>query len=185
MKLLSLWEPWATLMAIGAKRIETRSWGTHYRGWLAIQASKGGLSKSDLEIQCENPQFRRVLMAIPAFADWMNCVPGRGGTVPPGVFPHGHIVAVVNLLDVLPIDTDYSCDSHVFDDYPELDTPQERAFGNYDDLGRFGWITDKLFRIPTPIPFKAKQGLCEVDETTVDLIRAQWGDERHENRGRG
>lgn len=29
---ISLWQPWATLMAIGAKTIETRSWSTRHRG---------------------------------------------------------------------------------------------------------------------------------------------------------
>src|SRR3954451_22243677 len=38
---LTLTQPWATLVAIGAKQIETRSWGTSYRGWLAIHAAKG------------------------------------------------------------------------------------------------------------------------------------------------
>ena len=37
---LSLWEPWATLMAIGAKTIETRSWPTSHRGPLLICAAK-------------------------------------------------------------------------------------------------------------------------------------------------
>ncbi len=40
MKAISLLQPWATLVAIGAKRIETRSWATNYRGPLAIHASK-------------------------------------------------------------------------------------------------------------------------------------------------
>lgn len=31
MKAISLWQPWASLMAVGAKRYETRSWGTLYR----------------------------------------------------------------------------------------------------------------------------------------------------------
>ena len=31
-KALSLTQPWATLVAMGAKRIETRSWATSYRG---------------------------------------------------------------------------------------------------------------------------------------------------------
>lgn len=35
MKALTLTQPWATLVAIQAKRIETRSWGTDYRGWIA------------------------------------------------------------------------------------------------------------------------------------------------------
>ena len=32
MKCISLWNPWATLMALGVKTIETRSWGTDFRG---------------------------------------------------------------------------------------------------------------------------------------------------------
>lgn len=40
MKALTLWQPWASLVAVGAKRIETRSWQTSYRGPLAIHAAK-------------------------------------------------------------------------------------------------------------------------------------------------
>jgi hypothetical protein len=40
MKAITLWQPWATLIAIGAKRYETRSWATNYRGPLAIHAAK-------------------------------------------------------------------------------------------------------------------------------------------------
>lgn len=40
MMALSLPQPWASLVADGAKRIETRSWGTPYRGPLAIHAAK-------------------------------------------------------------------------------------------------------------------------------------------------
>lgn len=39
-KAVSVLQPWAQLIAIGAKTIETRSWGTAYRGWLGIQASR-------------------------------------------------------------------------------------------------------------------------------------------------
>ncbi len=40
MKAISLWEPWATAMMLGLKKIETRSWPTRYRGDLLICASK-------------------------------------------------------------------------------------------------------------------------------------------------
>src|SRR5207302_1698550 len=40
MKCLSLWQPWASLVVLGAKRIETRSWSTQHRGPLAIHAAK-------------------------------------------------------------------------------------------------------------------------------------------------
>ena len=41
MKALSLLQPWATLIALGYKQYETRSWGTKHRGPLAIHASAG------------------------------------------------------------------------------------------------------------------------------------------------
>jgi hypothetical protein len=40
MKAITIWQPWATLIAIGAKRYETRTWDTSHRGPLAIHAAK-------------------------------------------------------------------------------------------------------------------------------------------------
>jgi hypothetical protein len=39
-KALSLWQPWASAIALGHKLIETRSWSTRYRGPLLIHAAK-------------------------------------------------------------------------------------------------------------------------------------------------
>lgn len=41
MKALSLLQPWATLIMLGYKTLETRSWATKHRGPLAIAASAG------------------------------------------------------------------------------------------------------------------------------------------------
>jgi hypothetical protein len=150
-KLISLWEPWATLMAIGAKRIETRSWQTSYRGWLAIHASKGGLAKSQL----------RETLADLAFAKALECVELKPG----------HILAVVKLEDCCPME-DRGCLPGVFSDYPDLDTQQERAFGDYHP-DRWAWVTDALFRLE-PIPYKASQGLCDVLPEALEEIRRQW-----------
>ena len=38
---LSVTQPWASAMALGLKRIETRSWSSGLRGPIAIHASKG------------------------------------------------------------------------------------------------------------------------------------------------
>jgi hypothetical protein len=40
MKAISLWEPWASAMALGVKHNETRSWPTCHRGDLVICAAK-------------------------------------------------------------------------------------------------------------------------------------------------
>ena len=46
MKILSIKEPFATLIKEGIKRYETRSWKTNYRGEIYIHASKA-MSKSE------------------------------------------------------------------------------------------------------------------------------------------
>ena len=167
MKLISLWEPWATLMAIGAKQIETRSWSTPYRGWLAIHASKGGLPQRDLRAVMAGPEFMAAL--------------GIKGMPPASIakpkFPFGCIIAVVRLLDCCPTET-RGCLSGVFTDYPELDTPQERAFGDFG-RGRWAWVTEDLFRLQEPIPFKAHQGLVDLPPAALAELRKQWrfGDE--------
>lgn len=175
MKLVSQWEPWATLMAIGAKRIETRGWGTDYRGWLAIHACKGGLNRELLQNICFKPFFYQALMLrFAPFSEQVEAQVRHKGWISE-VFPHGKIVAVVNLLDAPPIDPGGICLSGLFDEYPELDTPQERAFGNYDDPGRYGLVTDQVFRLPEPIPFTSRQGkLLDVPLLIEAQIRQQW-----------
>lgn len=49
MKVLSLTEPFATLIKEKKKVVETRSWKTNYRGPLYIHASMTKIAKSDLE----------------------------------------------------------------------------------------------------------------------------------------
>lgn len=40
LKVISLWQPWASLIAAGVKRHETRHWPTGHRGPIAIHAAK-------------------------------------------------------------------------------------------------------------------------------------------------
>lgn len=40
MQVITIRQPWATLIALGEKEYETRSWQTKYRGKLAIHAGK-------------------------------------------------------------------------------------------------------------------------------------------------
>lgn len=51
MKVLSITEPYATLIRNGIKKIETRSWKTNYRGELYIHASSTKIPKEYKENQ--------------------------------------------------------------------------------------------------------------------------------------
>lgn len=82
MKALTLYQPWASAIAAGIKRIETRSWRTHYRGPLAIHAAKG-VPKSikimpeygSLCDMVEKRSGRLAFSAIVATCRLVECVP--------------------------------------------------------------------------------------------------------------
>ena len=51
MRVLTLREPWASLIAYGPKRIETRSWRSSYRGPLYIHAGAAAADREDPHIR--------------------------------------------------------------------------------------------------------------------------------------
>lgn len=79
-KALSLWQPWATLIALRFKEIETRSWSTPYRGKLAIHAAKRKYNPNEV-----TPNFRSLLRQL---------------NIDPAALPYGCIVAIVDLVDI-------------------------------------------------------------------------------------
>ncbi|WP_331281011.1 ASCH domain-containing protein [Brevibacillus thermoruber] len=83
MKAITIHQPWATLIALGEKRFETRSWATKYRGPLAIHAGK----KVDRDA-CEAEPIRSVLAKHGYTADNL---------------PTGVILAVGEMVDCLEV----------------------------------------------------------------------------------
>ena len=59
MKCLSIHQPWAALVVLGAKRFETRSWQTDHRGRMAIHASR--TFRDSARMLCEKEPFRSAL----------------------------------------------------------------------------------------------------------------------------
>lgn len=60
MKVLSIKEPWASLIMNGTKKIETRSWKTKYRGEIYIHASlsKGKITKPEVYELIKDMNFK-------------------------------------------------------------------------------------------------------------------------------
>lgn len=146
MKVITLTQPWATLVAIGQKSIETRSWWTGYRGPLAIHAAKGF------------PGWAKELCFTKPFASVLGLYlrQNTGGDyyledVIKKRLPLGAIVAVCELVDVLSAES-------VINELSE----QEQAFGDYAP-GRHAWLLANVRQLPEPIPVKGKLGLWEFD----------------------
>ena len=63
MKAITIWQPWAELIARGVKLVENRTWRTHYRGPVAIHAGLSnkwfGTTPHFTVEQCERTSSRR------------------------------------------------------------------------------------------------------------------------------
>ncbi len=157
MKALTLTQPWATLIAIGAKRIETRSWGTDYHGQLAIHAAKGlgpvG-GKRGLQEQCGTPPFDYEILR------W------RLETKQTDL-PLGAIVAVAVLDRVRRIDLKLRAEI-----LAQTATPNEIEFGNYES-GRYAWFLESVVPLAEPIPCKGALSLWDVPDKVVSQILIQ------------
>jgi hypothetical protein len=138
MKALSLIQPWATLIALEAKRIETRGWSTSYRGPLAIAASKGF------------PRDCKDLCWIPPFSIWLL----RENPGDPTALPLGAVICTCDLVN---------CVRMKSDNLPPPDS-QEYAFGDYNSTpakSRFMWMLENVKVLPEPVPCKGTLGLWE------------------------
>ncbi len=153
MKTLSLLQPWASLVALGEKRIETRSWPTKHEGPLLIHASaRMGHFERELmwspifhhalfrhsEIPLGDG-FAQIKARLDEFDQWMKSQCGK-------------ILCQVSLLYCVPTET-----------VRGRLTEKELAFGDYSD-GRWAWIFNaEVRRFANPVPARGSRGLWEFD----------------------
>lgn len=145
MKALTLTQPWATLVALGAKKFETRGWRTHYTGWLAIHASKRW-PRWAKDVCVEKPFYDAL-----AAAGYINAYAQIQGSA----FPLGAIVVVVNLIDTTPTDA-YGRSNRLY----HL-SDNEYYFGDWTS-GRWAWALEDFHRLLDPIPCTGRLGLWDV-----------------------
>lgn len=114
MKVLSLLQPWATLVVMGIKKIETRSWSTNHRGTLLIHASKGKAGS----IFADASLFKNYIHDF-------------------NKLPFGAIIGQVELVNVIRTEALGMSDEHI-----NKLTIEEKAFGDYES-GRYAWILEE------------------------------------------
>jgi activating signal cointegrator 1 len=156
-KILSLWQPWATLIAIDLKKHETRSWGTSYRGPIAIHAAKRKMGEAERRVWRWAMQYGfpdagdRLPQNIPAFED----------------IPLGGIVAIANLTDCLKMSRGFRNKQNIV---AEDVTYLERWLGDWTS-GRFAWKLEEVKPIEF-YPYKGAQGLRELPhEVFAELVK--------------
>lgn len=150
-KALPLWQPYASLIAYGAKRVETRDYppqrlGLRFGQRIAIHACKTG---TDLW-----------LCGIDGPDEFVDQLPNSFPC--PEDLPLGAIVATC----VIDRAREVTQESH---DLLWSRNPQEYAFGNYAP-GRWAWVLRDIERLINPVPFRGRQGSFDVP---LDLLSAE------------
>lgn len=138
-KAISLWQPWASLMAAGAKHIETRDWyprSLKPGQLVAIHAAKHW-EGDELEMIQDDPFFLRYLTLAQRRGLWSFRNP-----------PLGCIVAIARYTQSIKTDRLR----------PTL-TMREEAFGDYS-TGRWGWVFGEI-RAIRPIPCSGQPSLFD------------------------
>jgi len=162
MKAISVWQPWASAIAVGAKRIETRSWNPPYRGRILIHASKRRLITELVEYECD-PCWRAALSPL----GW---APGGDPIENIDRLPFGAIVAVADLAWCDRTEDFEDAELGAIRTRAGLDSGTyywtERMLGDFR-AGRWGWRLGPIWRLDEPIPWRGRRGLFDIP--TVDF----------------
>lgn len=136
MKCISLMQPFATLVVIGAKQYETRGWQTEYRGPLVIHA--GRKFSEEARALCLQEPFRSALV--------------RAGYRRSSDLPLGALLGRVTIDDCLPTAT-------VLQQLQR--EAAELAFGDFR-TARWAWKLSEPEVLKRPQTFAGRLGLFDV-----------------------
>jgi hypothetical protein len=143
MRAISLTQPWASLVASGDKKIETRSWFLTHRGPLAIHASK------------TIPSWAREWLRETAAVQTMLI---RAGFAPDlSDIPLGCVVATCQVVGCVATE--------------RVDTTQlgkERILGNFGP-GRYAFYLEDVMKVDPPVPARGALSVWEFDEVAAGV----------------
>ncbi|MDF2984910.1 MAG: hypothetical protein K0R50_420 [Eubacterium sp.] len=151
MKAVTVWQPWASLLACRAKKYETRSWEISYRGPIAIHTAikpfnTGTYPDRELYLFAEALDFSDIYSF--------------------DTLPYGCVIATAELIGCYRMYNTLDnglhivkCPNTAYDfDKVEYISRQEQIFGDWRK-GRFAWEFANMTILPEPISVKGKQGL--------------------------
>jgi hypothetical protein len=184
MKAITLYQPWAMLVALGKKQIETRSWKTDYRGPLAIHVAKKFTKEQHGLCGWFTEPFAGALQGelwdkktVDKKYKSKNDIPSASVTVYRHIEDNLHlgcVIAVCYLVAVVEIPqknamrivaTSKARGMSYF--APELiqipPLEPELSFGDYTP-GRYAWILRDVQMLEKPVPVKGKQRLWDWNE---------------------
>ena len=150
MKAVSLHQPWASAIAIGAKHFETRSWPIRYRGPIAICAAKTPLHARSEE-RSRPALWANVFRTMSVAPGWLT-----------GSLPFGAVVAVAEVVEC------YRVADLGFSKLSAL----ELALGDFSGI-RYGWLLENIVALPQPVPCRGFQSIFELPGDVAAAVQQQ------------
>jgi hypothetical protein len=158
--MLSFTDPWGSAVAVGAKKIETRSWAAPRRYWRCpVGIHVSGTLPQEAKMLCDEAPFRQVLEAAGYSWDLRQRFIWN--------LPLKHVIAIAWLEEVVPITSDFQVDQ------------RERIFGNYA-VSRYAWKFGAIYRLKQSVqatgrlglwPWTPPESLWDEVQATLDTLR--------------
>ncbi len=142
MRALSMCQPDASLLIMGRKFLETRSWQTNHRGPLLIHAARS--LPEHVREECLREPLRSRLR--------------EAGIRHPDELPLGQVIGVAELVECVLAEE--------MDDIPET----ERVRGLFG-VGQWVWRFEDATPFEEPIPARGRLGVFELKLETASLVR--------------
>lgn len=189
MKAISLWQPWASLIAHGVKTIETRSWSTPYRGPLAIHAAKTTKGFDSLPGDCEGTEeagwrYGYIGEFQVGYCRRTSDEGTRGDTFMVRLdgepldttLPLGAVVATATLVDCVRTEriwwepdrfdvkgryVEWARFASIPDRCDAKVAEEQRPYGDYSP-GRWAWLLTDIKPVNPPVPARGRQALFDV-----------------------
>lgn len=164
MKALSLYQPYASLIAVGEKTWETRSRRTHHRGTIAIHATLR--TPKEFIRLAETPIFTAAMKRHGLYASTL---------------PVGAIVAVAEITDCITTTewmrkhcriTGNPFKTFIPDPNKISREESEYCFGDYAP-SRFAYKLENVRRLIAPVPCSGMQGMWNVPIEAFNAVNAQ------------
>lgn len=155
---LTIHQPWASLIACGAKTIETRGWfpPNGWTGELLIHAAKHYATGSTKAARAE---FEETCLRQP-FLDRLL----EAGYRSSNDLPRAAIIAVAQLKRVAPMTAEGIATL-------AATKPDEYAFGFYE-VGRYAWVLESVQRLREPVPARGMQKLWRPPDDVITAVGA-------------
>lgn len=139
MRAITIRQPWASLLVLGYKQFETRSWKTSYRGPIAIHAGLMPVRRTLGALAAQGSEGRETVALIERLLEQ------HGGV---DHVPTGAIIGTANL---------ERCNAVTVEFVAGL-SMQEFNLGDFTP-GRYAWEFSGMSQIMRPIPAIGSQGL--------------------------